>query len=85
MLAERNLLTLIDSLSCFGRDGFLQCNPGVTEENADCPVPCFQFFFNISSDNQEGLYSLYFHKCVDSGSTKDQRLFSLDVSRASTV
>ncbi|XP_010135752.1 PREDICTED: protein GPR107, partial [Buceros rhinoceros silvestris] len=39
----------------------------------------FQFFFNISSDNQEGLYSLYFHKCVDSGSTKDQRLFSLDI------
>ncbi|NXP97603.1 GP107 protein, partial [Vidua macroura] len=24
----------------------------------------FQFFFNISSDKQEGLYSLYFHKCV---------------------
>uniref|UniRef100_A0A8D0KTB7 G protein-coupled receptor 107 n=1 Tax=Strix occidentalis caurina TaxID=311401 RepID=A0A8D0KTB7_STROC len=40
----------------------------------------FQFFFNISSDNQEGLYSLYFHKCVGSdGPTSDQRLFSLDI------
>ncbi|XP_068270022.1 protein GPR107 [Nyctibius grandis] len=40
----------------------------------------FQFFFNISSDNQEGLYSLYFHKCVGSdGPTNDQRLFSLDI------
>ncbi|NXW43033.1 GP107 protein, partial [Nyctiprogne leucopyga] len=41
----------------------------------------FQFFFNVSSDNQEGLYSLYFHKCVGSdGPANDQRLFSLDVS-----
>ncbi|XP_065593476.1 protein GPR107 [Cyrtonyx montezumae] len=40
----------------------------------------FQFFFNISSDNQEGLYSLYFHKCVGSdGKTRDQQLFSLDI------
>ncbi|XP_068770799.1 protein GPR107 isoform X1 [Struthio camelus] len=40
----------------------------------------FQFFFNISSDNQEGLYSLYFHKCVGSdGQTNDQQLFSLDI------
>ncbi|OXB73516.1 UNVERIFIED_CONTAM: hypothetical protein H355_012483 [Colinus virginianus] len=40
----------------------------------------FQFFFNISSDNQEGLYSLYFHKCVVSdGKTRDQQLFSLDI------
>ncbi|XP_054249294.1 protein GPR107 isoform X1 [Indicator indicator] len=40
----------------------------------------FQFFFNISSDSQEGLYSLYFHKCAGGdGSTKDQRLFSLDI------
>ncbi|KAM6400043.1 protein GPR107 isoform 2-T2 [Rhynochetos jubatus] len=40
----------------------------------------FQFFFNISSDNQEGLYSLYFHKCfISEGSTKDQWLFSLDI------
>ncbi|NXA34924.1 GP107 protein, partial [Eudromia elegans] len=38
------------------------------------------FYFNISSDNQEGLYSLYFHKCVGSdGQTNDQQLFSLDV------
>ncbi|XP_064891297.1 protein GPR107 isoform X2 [Columba livia] len=40
----------------------------------------FQFFFNISSDNQEGLYSLYFHKCVaDNGPANDQQLFSLDI------
>ncbi|XP_072739561.1 protein GPR107 [Ciconia boyciana] len=40
----------------------------------------FQFFFNISSDNQEGLYSLYFHKCVGKdGLTNDQQLFSLDI------
>ncbi|KAM8796646.1 protein GPR107 [Eudromia elegans] len=40
----------------------------------------FQFYFNISSDNQEGLYSLYFHKCVGSdGQTNDQQLFSLDI------
>ncbi|KAM9218214.1 protein GPR107 isoform 2-T2 [Leptosomus discolor] len=40
----------------------------------------FQFFFNISSDNQEGLYSLYFHKCVGGdGPANDQQLFSLDI------
>ncbi|XP_051492401.1 protein GPR107 [Apus apus] len=39
----------------------------------------FQFFFNISSDNQEGLYSLYFHKCVSDGPAKDQRRFNLDI------
>ncbi|NWU09289.1 GP107 protein, partial [Cephalopterus ornatus] len=39
-----------------------------------------QFFFNISSDSQEGLYSLYFHKCVGKkGPANDQLLFSLDV------
>ncbi|NXR97929.1 GP107 protein, partial [Oxylabes madagascariensis] len=44
----------------------------------------FQFFFNISSDKQEGLYSLYFHKCVGKkGPANDQLLFSLDVSMAS--
>ncbi|NWW54742.1 GP107 protein, partial [Pedionomus torquatus] len=49
-------------------------------KNADCPIAYFQFFFNISSDDQEGLYSLYFHKCVgSSGPTNDQQLFSLDV------
>ncbi|XP_027767474.1 protein GPR107 isoform X1 [Empidonax traillii] len=40
----------------------------------------FQFFFNISSDSQEGLYSLYFHKCVGKkGPANDQLLFSLDI------
>ncbi|NXE77527.1 GP107 protein, partial [Cochlearius cochlearius] len=40
----------------------------------------FQVFFNISSDNQEGLYSLYFHKCVGKdGPANDQQLFSLDI------
>ncbi|NWS10089.1 GP107 protein, partial [Pachyramphus minor] len=41
---------------------------------------CKSFFFNISSDSQEGLYSLYFHKCVGKkGPANDQLLFSLDV------
>ncbi|NXR10368.1 GP107 protein, partial [Semnornis frantzii] len=50
-------------------------------ENADLfATPCLQFFFNISSATQEGLYSLYFHKCAGGeGSARDQRLFSLDV------
>ncbi|NWZ20058.1 GP107 protein, partial [Asarcornis scutulata] len=50
-------------------------------KNADFPILCFQFFFNISSDNQEGLYSLYFHKCVgEKGQPNtDKQLFSLDV------
>uniref|UniRef100_A0A8C5UAX7 G protein-coupled receptor 107 n=1 Tax=Malurus cyaneus samueli TaxID=2593467 RepID=A0A8C5UAX7_9PASS len=40
----------------------------------------FQFYFNISSDKQEGLYSLYFHKCVGKkGPANDQLLFSLDI------
>ncbi|NXC58460.1 GP107 protein, partial [Aleadryas rufinucha] len=40
----------------------------------------FQFFFSISSDEQEGLYSLYFHKCVGKkGLANDQLLFSLDI------
>ncbi|XP_051663387.1 protein GPR107 isoform X1 [Manacus candei] len=40
----------------------------------------FQFFFNISSDSQEGLYSLYFHKCVgEKGPANDQLRFSLDI------
>ncbi|XP_053415745.1 protein GPR107 isoform X1 [Nycticebus coucang] len=40
----------------------------------------FQFFFNISTDDQEGLYSLYFHKC--SGNElwpSDKFSFSLDI------
>ncbi|NXF11332.1 GP107 protein, partial [Smithornis capensis] len=49
-------------------------------KNADFSILYFQFFFNISSDSQEGLYSLYFHKCVGKkGSANDQLLFSLDV------
>ncbi|KFP46605.1 Protein GPR107, partial [Cathartes aura] len=57
-----------------------QGNPVVDEKNADFPIPYLQFFFNISSDDQEGLYSLYFHKCVGSERpTNDQRVFSLDV------
>uniref|UniRef100_A0A8C3C3Z0 G protein-coupled receptor 107 n=1 Tax=Cairina moschata TaxID=8855 RepID=A0A8C3C3Z0_CAIMO len=50
-------------------------------KNADFHILCFQFFFNISSDNQEGLYSLYFHKCVgEKGQpNNDKQLFSLDI------
>ncbi|XP_053764402.1 protein GPR107 isoform X2 [Panthera pardus] len=47
--------------------------------NSDGAVS-FQFFFNISTDDQEGLYSLYFHKC--SGSelrSSDELSFSLDI------
>ncbi|NXY47140.1 GP107 protein, partial [Ceuthmochares aereus] len=55
-------------------------NPFVNEKNADFPIFYFQFYFNISSDNQEGLYSLYFHKCVvKDGPANDKQLFSLDV------
>nr|XP_054502628.1 protein GPR107 isoform X2 [Agelaius phoeniceus] len=40
----------------------------------------FEFYFNLSSDKQEGLYSLYFHKCVGKkGPANDQQLFSLDI------
>ncbi|NXV64035.1 GP107 protein, partial [Molothrus ater] len=58
-----------------------QGNPVVNERNADFSIPYFQFYFNISSDKQEGLYSLYFHKCVGKkGPANDQQLFSLDVN-----
>ncbi|NXA02068.1 GP107 protein, partial [Nesospiza acunhae] len=57
-----------------------QGNPVVNEKNADFSIPYFQFYFNISSDKQEGLYSLYFHKCVGKkGPANDQQLFSLDI------
>ncbi|XP_020730463.1 protein GPR107 isoform X1 [Odocoileus virginianus] len=40
----------------------------------------FQFFFNISTDDQEGLYSLYFHKCLRSDVwSNDKFSFSLDI------
>ncbi|NXW86281.1 GP107 protein, partial [Alopecoenas beccarii] len=73
-------LTLNDYFHASVEMASYQGNPVVNEKNADFPIPSFQFFFNISSDNQEGLYSLYFHKCVgDKGPANDQQLFSLDV------
>ncbi|XP_012862854.2 protein GPR107 [Echinops telfairi] len=40
----------------------------------------FQFFFNISTDDQEGLYSLYFHKCLGNEvRSSDKISFSLDI------
>ncbi|XP_007467154.1 PREDICTED: protein GPR107-like [Lipotes vexillifer] len=40
----------------------------------------FQFFFNISTEDQEGLYSLYFHKCPGSEiRSSDKFSFSLDI------
>nr|XP_036863249.1 protein GPR107 [Manis javanica] len=40
----------------------------------------FQFFFNISTDDQEGLYSLYFHKCNGKEMRpSDEFSFSLDI------
>lgn len=38
----------------------------------------FQFFFNITSESQEGLYSLYFHKCAEKG-MRDQLPFNLNI------
>ncbi|XP_030063706.1 protein GPR107 [Microcaecilia unicolor] len=37
----------------------------------------FEFYFNVSSDDQEGLYSLLFHACQ--GNTGSRLLFSLDI------
>ncbi|XP_053329281.1 protein GPR107-like [Spea bombifrons] len=43
-------------------------------------VASFQFDFNVSSNELEGLYSLYFHSCAGAGnSVRDQHLFSLDI------
>ncbi|XP_038600427.1 protein GPR107 [Tachyglossus aculeatus] len=41
----------------------------------------FQFSFNISIDDQEGLYSLYFHKClgIDKQRSDPRFPFSLDI------
>ncbi|XP_019584409.2 protein GPR107 isoform X2 [Rhinolophus sinicus] len=40
----------------------------------------FQFFFNISTDDQEGLYSLYFHKCLGNKMwSNDKFSFNLDI------
>ncbi|KAM5259312.1 protein GPR107 isoform 2-T2 [Hipposideros larvatus] len=40
----------------------------------------FQFFFNIGTDDQEGLYSLYFHKCLGNKMwSNDKFSFSLDI------
>ncbi|XP_063288499.1 protein GPR107 [Pelobates fuscus] len=43
-------------------------------------VASFQFYFNVSTDELEGLYSLYFHSCGGaSGSVRDQHSFNLDI------
>ncbi|NXO13730.1 GP107 protein, partial [Oriolus oriolus] len=82
-------LTCVTRTSCSPqRKNFLisemtsyQGNPVVNEKNADFSIPYFQFFFYISSDEQEGLYSLYFYKCIGKkGPANDQLLFSLDVN-----
>ncbi|KAJ7307982.1 hypothetical protein JRQ81_008481 [Phrynocephalus forsythii] len=39
----------------------------------------FMFYFNVSSESQEGLYSLYFHKCVGKDTRNEQVTFSLDI------
>ncbi|NXD75031.1 GP107 protein, partial [Halcyon senegalensis] len=73
-------LTYMCSHCCFLVDEHPAMASYQGNQNADFATPSFQFFFNISSDNQEGLYSLYFHKCVViDGATREQRLFSLDV------
>ncbi|XP_005408395.1 PREDICTED: protein GPR107 [Chinchilla lanigera] len=46
----------------------------------DSGAVSFQFSFNISTDDQEGLYSLYFHKCSKTeGQSSDKFSFSLDI------
>uniref|UniRef100_A0A8D0H2M7 G protein-coupled receptor 107 n=1 Tax=Sphenodon punctatus TaxID=8508 RepID=A0A8D0H2M7_SPHPU len=40
----------------------------------------FQFYFNILSANQEGLYSLYFHKCDGQNALNSHLPFSLDIA-----
>ncbi|KAM8934285.1 protein GPR107 [Pelodytes ibericus] len=43
-------------------------------------VASFQFSFNVSSNELEGLYSLYFHSCAGAGSSvQNPHLFSLDI------
>uniref|UniRef100_A0A5F5Q0X3 G protein-coupled receptor 107 n=1 Tax=Equus caballus TaxID=9796 RepID=A0A5F5Q0X3_HORSE len=40
----------------------------------------FQFFFNISTNDQEGLYSLYFHKCLTKEVSSHSKFsFNLDI------
>nr|XP_060613519.1 protein GPR107 [Anolis sagrei ordinatus] len=39
----------------------------------------FQFSFNVSAETQEGLYSLYFHKCVGKDVQNEQVIFSLEI------
>nr|XP_033816210.1 protein GPR107 isoform X2 [Geotrypetes seraphini] len=58
---------------------------GITEGKTDkYPLPkaegpvSFMFFFNVSSDDQEGLYSLLFHACPGK-SASSRLLFSLDI------
>ncbi|KGL82231.1 Protein GPR107, partial [Tinamus guttatus] len=63
-----------------GQDASYQDNPLRMMKILTFLFLFFQFYFNVSSDNQEGLYSLYFHKCIGSDlQTNDQQLFSLDV------
>ncbi|XP_055001323.1 protein GPR107 [Sorex araneus] len=41
----------------------------------------FQFYFNVTDDAQEGLYSLYFHNCIGSAKPGGRKLsFSLDIN-----
>ncbi|OCT57555.1 protein GPR107 [Xenopus laevis] len=42
-------------------------------------VASFQFSFNISSEELEGLYSLYFHSCAGNSNIGKQHAFSLDI------
>ncbi|NXC88414.1 GP107 protein, partial [Cercotrichas coryphoeus] len=80
-VSQLNLTCMTDFFHASAEITSYQGNPVVNERNADFSIPYFQFFFNISSEKQEGLYSLYFHKCVaKKGPANDQQLFSLDVN-----
>uniref|UniRef100_A0A803JWB9 G protein-coupled receptor 107 n=1 Tax=Xenopus tropicalis TaxID=8364 RepID=A0A803JWB9_XENTR len=48
--------------------------------HVDKGVASFQFSFNISSEELEGLYSLYFHSCVGNDNSGKQHFFSLDIN-----
>ncbi|XP_063792754.1 protein GPR107 [Pseudophryne corroboree] len=50
-----------------------ECHP----MRVDKGVASFQFLFNVSSTDLEGLYSLYFHSCARD--SKEQSPFSLDI------
>uniref|UniRef100_A0A8C6YBA4 G protein-coupled receptor 107 n=1 Tax=Naja naja TaxID=35670 RepID=A0A8C6YBA4_NAJNA len=55
--------------------------PGITEKSGNHPFFLWCVFqFSIKSQEQEGLYSLYFHKCILGNVQIEQVPFSLDIA-----